>query len=71
MESCNFAQTLQLEVSIFESHDSQNRPKLNLKPFSANPTKWSNTIKQFVVKLLTSCWSVFDHFVGLWLKGLK
>ena len=38
---------------------------------SANPTKWSNTLKQFVGKLLTNCLSVFDHFVGLALKGLK
>ena len=28
-------------------------------PLSTNPTKWSNTLKQFV------------HFVGLALKGLK
>ena len=37
---------------------------------SANPTKWSNTVKQFVGKLVTNCLSVFDHFVGLALKGL-
>ena len=36
---------------------------------SANPTKWSNTLKQFVGKLPTNCVSVFDHFVGLALKG--
>ena len=40
-------------------------------PLSANPTKWSNTLKQFVAKLPTNCLSVFDHFVGLALKGLK
>ena len=34
-------------------------------PLSANPTKWSNTLKQFVGNL-----SVFDHFVKLMLKGL-
>ena len=39
-------------------------------PLSANPTKWSNTLKQFVAKLLTNCLSVFDHFVKLVLKGL-
>ena len=33
-------------------------------------TKWSNTLKQFVGKLPTNCFSVFDHFVGLALKGL-
>ena len=37
---------------------------------SASPTKWSNTLKQFVGKLPTTCLSVFDHFVGLTLKGL-
>ena len=36
----------------------------------ANFTKWSNTLKQFVEKLPTNCLSVFDHFVGLVLKGL-
>ena len=30
-------------------------------PLSANPTKWSNTLKQFVGKLSTNCLSVFDH----------
>ena len=29
-----------------------------------------NTLKQFVVFLPTNCLSVFDHFVGLVLKGL-
>ena len=40
-------------------------------PLNANPTKWSNTLKQFVGKLLTNSLSVFDHFVGLALKGLR
>ena len=40
-------------------------------PSSANPTKWSNTLKQFVDSLLTNCLSVSDHFVGLVLKGLR
>ena len=39
-------------------------------PLSAKFMKWSNTLKQFVDKLLTNCLSVFDHFVGLALKGL-
>ena len=38
---------------------------------NANFTKWSNTLKQFVGKLSTNCSSVFDHFVGLALKGLS
>ena len=36
----------------------------------ANPTKWSNTLKQSIGKLLTNCLSVFDHFVKLTLRGL-
>ena len=38
---------------------------------SANPTKWSNTLKQFLGKLSTNRLSVIEHFVGLALKGLK
>ena len=41
---------------------------LPLNPLSANFTKWSNTHK--ASKLPTNCLSVFDHFVGLTLKGL-
>ena len=42
-----------------------------INPLSANLTKWSNTLKQFVGILPTNCLSVFDHFVGLTLEGLK
>ena len=42
-----------------------------LEPFSANFTKCSSTLKQFVGNLPTNCLSVFDHFVGLALKGLS
>ena len=47
-------------------------PKDNVmfNPLSANPAKWSNTLKQFVGKLPTNCLSVFDYFGGLSLKGL-
>ena len=38
---------------------------------SANPTKWSNTLKQFVGNLPTNCLSVSDHFVKLALKVFK
>ena len=41
-----------------------------LNPLRDNPTKWSNTLKQFVGNLPTNCLSVFDHFVKLALKGL-
>ena len=42
-----------------------------LNHLSAKTTKWSNTLKQFVGNLPTNCLSMFDHFVGLVLKGLK
>ena len=42
-----------------------------VNPLSANFTKWSNTLKQFVGKVPTNCLSVFDHFVGLVHKGLR
>ena len=50
-----------LKASIFCQHN----------PLSANPTKWSNTLKQFVGKLRTNCLSVFDHFVKLALKEIR
>ena len=37
---------------------------------SANPTKWSNTLKRFVGNMPTNCLRVFDNFVGLALKQL-
>ena len=43
----------------------------HIKPLSANPTKWSNTLKQFSGNFPTNCLSVFDHFVGLMFKGLS
>ena len=42
----------------------------NFNPLSANPTKWSNTLKQFVGKLPTNCLSVIYHFKILALKWL-
>ena len=44
---------------------------INDDPLSGNPTKWSNTLKQIVDNFLMNCFSLFDHFVGLALKGLK
>ena len=44
---------------------------LTLSSLSTNPTKWLNTLKQFVGKLQTNCLSVFDHFVRLGLKRLR
>ena len=43
----------------------------NLNHSSTNPTKWSNTLKQFVGNLPTDCLSVFDHFVKLAFNELK
>ena len=40
-------------------------------PLSDNPTKWSNTLKQFIGQQPTKFLSMFDHFVGLALKGLN
>ena len=48
-----------------------NTTKTSFNPLSANLTKWSNTLKQFVCNLPTNCLSVFDHFVILALKGLR
>ena len=45
--------------------------KQEFNPLSANPTKSSSTLKQFVGNLPTNCLSVFDHFVKLAYKGLK
>ena len=39
-------------------------------PLSANPTKWPNTLKQFVGKLPNYCLGVFDYFMKLSLKVL-
>ena len=50
---------------------TRNTTHILFKPLSANFTKWSNTVKQPVGKLPTNCLSVFDHFLGLALKGLS
>ena len=43
----------------------------SINPLYPNPTKWSNTLKQFVGNLPTNCLSVLDHFVVLALKGIS
>ena len=35
---------------------------------STNPTRWSNTLKQFVGNFPTNCLILFDHFVRLALR---
>ena len=44
---------------------------LSANYLKVNPTKWSSTLRQFVGYHPTNCLSVFDHFVGLALKGLS
>ena len=43
---------------------------LLINPLRANLTKCSNTLKQFVGKLLMDCLSLFGHSVGLASKRL-
>ena len=68
---------IQTEMSFLEKHSrfrgvsEVSQVQFILRPLSANPTKWLNTLKQFVVNLPTNYLSVFDHFVKLALKGLK
>ena len=45
--------------------------EFSINSLSANPTKWSKTLKQFVGNLPTNCLSMFDHFVILALKELR
>ena len=45
--------------------------KFSINPFGANPTKWSNTLKQFVGNLPKNYLSMFDHFVNLVLKKFR
>ena len=45
--------------------------KSGFNPLSANPEKWSNTLKQIVGNLPTIYLSVSDHFMNLAFKRLK
>ena len=56
-------------TKIKETIHSLKNPN-HVNPLRANPTKWPNTLKQFVGKLPTNCLSVFGHFINLALKGL-
>ena len=44
---------------------------LVVNPLSANPAKWSNTLKQCVGKLSAICFGCVFPFLGLALKVLK
>ena len=59
------------DVLIIDYEKQINLTKCIFNPLNANITKWSKTLKQFVGKLPTNCLSVFGHFVGLMLKGLR
>ena len=56
--------TMQRKVGNLR-HDTADKFTKIINPLSANLTKWSNTLKQFVGKLPTNCLNVFDHFVKL------
>ena len=47
------------------------RKLFHINPLSANPTKWSNTLKEFFINLPANCLSVFDHFWELALERLR
>ena len=49
----------------------ESRSPVAFNTLSANPTKWSKTLKQFINSLPTNCLSVFDHFVKLAFKRLR
>ena len=72
LEKCHKAQLLNCKLSFAMWTITQNAVTTFefVNPLSANPIKWSNTLKQFVGNLRTDCLSVFDHFVELALKGL-
>ena len=78
----NFSFTASYEFSSYETRWNNSYIRIalrfskrlktsDIKPLSTNPTKWWNTLKQFVGNLPSNCLSVFDHFVKLTLKGLK
>ena len=46
-------------------------PSQAFNSLSANPAYWSSTLKTIRRLLPTNSLSVFDHFVGLALKGLR
>ena len=59
------------DTNILIKKTNYNAKITEINPLSANPTKWPNTLKQFVGNLPTNCLSVFRYFPNLALKGLK
>ena len=49
----------------------ENLPATVSNILNTNSTRWSNKLKQLDCNLPTNFLSLFDHFVGLALKGLK
>ena len=67
MRFFNSYKTDAIVCRIYKNPDELENTFLN--PLSANPTKWSNTLKQFVG--FSGRIECVDHFVGLVLEGLK
>ena len=69
-----YSQTSKLELfaKILDSEYALSYTKISFEPnpFSANPTTWSNALKQIVGDLTTNGLTVFDHFVRLVFKRL-
>ena len=70
-KSTSFQNTSTVKTNSCNCHKMTICFRTQFNPLSANPTKWSNTLKQFVGKFLTNCLRVFDHSVGFALEGLK
>ena len=64
----SFLWSINIYTSTIEGQYSAQR---RINPLSANPEKWSDTLKQIVGNSPTICLSVFDHFMNLALKGLR
>ena len=62
---------LSRELELFGLWNSRVGCIFLINPLSANPEKWSNTLKQIVGNLPTICLTVFVHFMNLALKGLN
>ena len=66
-----FYWSLQNISSKIRSTGTPTEDQSKFNSLNANSKKWSNTLKEFVGNLPKNCLSVFDHFVGLVLKGLR
>ena len=57
-------------ILIFNQLVVSNFRQFSFEPYKRQPHKM-DTVKLFVGNLSTNCSSVFDHFVGLALEGLR